>query len=135
MMRQREELGIREYPLFTHDEIDDTAHLFQGFRLNREIEWASFEKVRRPGFVSPTVEFFDAGHALGSAGLMVRGEKETLFYTGDVCFQDQTILKAARFEAIKADVLVMETTRGNRSVPPGFTRQAEIERLTVAIER
>jgi Cft2 family RNA processing exonuclease len=135
MMRQREELGIREYPLFTHDEIDETAHLFQGFRYNREIEWASFEKVRQPGFVSPTLEFFDAGHALGSAGIMVRGKKETLFYTGDVCFQDQTILKAARFEDVQADVLIMETTRGNRATPPGVTRQTEADRLGAAIQR
>ncbi|MCX6881941.1 MAG: MBL fold metallo-hydrolase, partial [Verrucomicrobia bacterium] len=42
MMRQKEELGIQEYPLFTHDEIDETAHLFQGFRYNREVEWAAF---------------------------------------------------------------------------------------------
>ena len=46
---------------------------------------------------------------------MVRGKKETLFYTGDVCFHDQTILKSARFENMRADVLVMETTRGNRA--------------------
>src|SRR5439155_6877922 len=52
----------------------------------------------------------------------------------DVCFQDQTILKGARFEDVKADVLIMETTRGNRPVPPGFTRQGEIERLSVAID-
>ena len=51
---------------------------------------------------------------------MVRGKKETLFYTGDVCFHDQTILRAARFEDVKADVLIMETTRGNRDVPQGF---------------
>src|SRR3954452_8560499 len=75
MIRQRDELGIREYPLYTHDEIDETAHLFQGFRYNREIEWASFEKMRRPGHISPTLEFFDAGHALGSAGMMVRCSK------------------------------------------------------------
>src|SRR5271154_2368762 len=89
----------------------------------------------RAGFASPTLEFFDAGHALGSAGIMVRGKKETLFYTGDVCFHDQTILRAARFGEVKADVLIMETTRGNRSVPAGFTRAAEIERLSQAIQR
>ena len=49
---------------------------------------------------------------------MLRGGKETLFFTGDVCFQDQTILKGARFEDIQADVLILETTRGNREVPP-----------------
>ena len=133
MTRQRDELGIREYPLFTHDEVDDIEPLFQGFKYNREIDWAAFDKTRS-GFLSPTLEFYDAGHALGSAGLMVRGQKETLFYTGDVCFHDQTILKAARFEDVKADVLLMETTRGNRLVPPEFTRQFETERLTQAIE-
>jgi Cft2 family RNA processing exonuclease len=134
MTRQRDELGIREYPLFSHDEVDDIEPQFQGFRLNREIDWAAFHKTRA-GDLSPTLEFHDAGHALGSAGLMVRGQKETLFYTGDVCFHDQTILKAARFQDIKADVLVMETTRGNRAVPEGFNRQSETERLTQAIER
>ena len=77
MIRQRDELGIKEYPLYTHDEIDESAHLFQGFRYNREIEWASFEKVKR-GLRSPTLEFLDAGHALGSAGVMVRGDRKSV---------------------------------------------------------
>ena len=34
---------------------------------------------------------------------------------------------------MKADVLIMETTRGNRAVPPGFSRESEIERLVAAI--
>jgi Cft2 family RNA processing exonuclease len=134
MTRQRDELGIREYPLFSHDEVDEIEPLFQGFKYNREVDWAAFHKTRA-GFLSPTLEFFDAGHALGSAGLLVRGKQETLFYTGDVCFHDQTILKGARFEGVKADVLIMETTRGNRELPPGFTRRGEIERLSSAIQR
>jgi Cft2 family RNA processing exonuclease len=134
MTRQRDELGIREYPLYTHDEVDDIAPLFQGFKYNREVEWAAFQKTRA-GFVSPTLEFFDAGHTLGSAGILIRGKKETMFYTGDVCFHDQTILRAARFEDVKADVLIMETTRGNRALPPGFSRETEIERLTASIQR
>jgi Cft2 family RNA processing exonuclease len=134
MTRQRDELGIREYPLFNHDEVEEIAPLFQGFKYNREIDWAAFHKSRA-GLESPTLEFFDAGHALGSAGLMVRGKTETLFYTGDVCFHDQTILKGARFGDVKADVLIMETTRGNRDLPPGFNRESEIERLSASIQR
>lgn len=134
MVRQRDELGIKEYPLYSHAEVDDLSYLFQGYKYNREISWAAFHKLRA-GFTSPTLEFFDAGHALGSAGIMVRGQRETLFYTGDVCFQDQTILKGCRFEDVVADVLIMETTRGNRPTPPGFTREAEVERLAQAIER
>src|ERR1700741_1077338 len=108
MKRQRDELGIREYPLYSHDEVDEIAARFQGFKYNREVEWAAFHKTRA-GLPSPTLDFYDAGHALGSAGSMVRGEKQTLFFTGDVSFHDQTILKSARFEDVKADVLIMET--------------------------
>jgi Cft2 family RNA processing exonuclease len=132
MKRQRDELGIKEYPLYSHDEVDDIAPLFQGYKYNREIEWAAHHKARA-GLPSPTLEFYDAGHALGSAGIMVRGKKETLFFTGDVSFRDQTILKGARFEDVHADVLILETTRGNRAVAPDFTRDAEIKRLTDAL--
>ena len=133
MTRQRDELGIKEYPLYTHDELDDLAPRFQGFKYNREIEWVAYQKARA-GQPSPTLEFFDAGHTLGSAGILLRGKKDTMFYTGDVCFHDQTILKSARFEDVKADVLVMETTRGNRAVPAEFTRDKEIDRLVEAIQ-
>src|SRR2546423_8662448 len=134
MTRQRDEMGIKEYPLYSHVEVDEIAALFQGAKYNREIEWAAWHKSRA-GFSSPTLEFYDAGHALGSAGIMVRGQKgQTLFYTGDVCFQDQTILKGARFEDVRAGVLILESTRGNREIPPGFSREAEMERLIEAID-
>lgn len=132
MTRQRDELGIREYPLYTHDEVDEIAPVFQGFKYDREIEWAAFH-ISRAGAPSPTLEFFDAGHTLGSAGILVHGKKETLFYTGDVCFHDQTLLKSARFDGVKADVLIMETTRGNRQTPPDFSRERELDQLVAAI--
>ena len=134
MKRQRDEMGIKEYPLYTHEEVDEMAPHFQGYKYNREIEWAAHHKSRT-GLPSPTLEFYDAGHALGSAGIMVRGKQQTLFYTGDVCFRDQTILKGARFEDVQADVLIMETTRGNRATPAGFTREAEIKRFTDALHQ
>jgi Cft2 family RNA processing exonuclease len=134
MTRQRTELGIPDYPLFDHDEVDELSARFQGFRYNREIEWAAFHKSRA-GLTSPTLEFFDAGHALGSAGVMVRGSRETLFYTGDICFHDQTVLRGARCQDVQADVLLMETTRGSRALPPGFSRETEVQRLSESIQR
>ncbi len=133
MLRQREEHGVREYPLFTHDEVEGNEDLFQGFKYNREVDWGSFRKTRS-GLASPVLEFFDAGHTLGSSGILVRGKSETLFYTGDVCFHDQTLLKSASFEDVRADVLIMETTRGNRVTPPGFSRESEIQRLAKSIQ-
>ena len=132
MSRQRDELGLTEYPLFTHIEVEEISAIFQAFRYNRQVDWGAFDKVQI-GRPSPTLEFFDAGHTLGSSGVMVRGADSTLFYTGDVSFRDQTILKGARFEDVQADVLIMETTRGGRAPVPGFTRTAELERMADAI--
>jgi Cft2 family RNA processing exonuclease len=134
MIRQRDEAGLTEYPLYSHDEVDDLVARFQGFRYHREIEWAAHHKTRG-GAASPTLEFHDAGHTLGSAGIMVRGARQDLFYTGDVSFGDQTLLKGAQFEDVTADVLLMETTRGRHVVPPDFSRAAETERLLAAIQR
>src|SRR6266481_9995784 len=52
MTRQRDELGIKEYPLFSHDEVDEIEPLFQGFKYDREVDWAAFRKTRA-GSVSP----------------------------------------------------------------------------------
>ncbi|MCP5522052.1 MAG: MBL fold metallo-hydrolase [Verrucomicrobiales bacterium] len=134
MTRQREELGVREYPLYTHTELDEQLERYQGFRYEREVEWGGFSRSRR-GTTSPTLEFRDAGHTLGSAGIMVRGRDQTLFYTGDVSFQDQTLLRGARFEDVQADVLILETTRGGRDPVPGQTRETEVTRLLGAIQR
>lgn len=133
MEKQKSELGIKDYPLFTHDDLDGMAHLFQGFRYNREVEWAAFHKTRA-GFESPTLEFLDAGHCLGSAGIMVRAARSTCFYTGDVSFRDQTILRGARFDDVKADVLIMETTRGTHVTKAGLTREKETNRLAESIK-
>ncbi|MGA1130438.1 MAG: hypothetical protein ACO3XN_10280, partial [Chthoniobacterales bacterium] len=89
--------------------------------LNREASWV-------------TGELFDAGHILGSAGLLIRAEGKRLFYTGDVNFEDQTLMRAARFPEDNIDVLVMETTRGDSPVPEGFTRKSEEERFLVALQ-
>jgi Cft2 family RNA processing exonuclease len=134
MIRQREELGLQEYPFFNHEQVEDNEDQFQGFKYNRAIDWGGAAKARS-GRRSPDLEFFDAGHAFGSAGILVRGKEQSLFYTGDVAFHDQTIQRGAQFSNVKADVLIMETTRGNRQSPPGFTREAEIARLTESILR
>ncbi len=134
MQRQREARGIREYPLFTHDQVEENEALFEAWKYHRPIEWAS-DSRSRPSRFQPTLEFFDAGHALGSAGLLVRGQSQTVFFTGDVCFHDQTLLKSAKFDGLHADILIMETTRGNRVPPPGFTREKEIQRLAAAIQK
>ena len=132
MKRQRAEKGILDYPLFHHGEVDELSYLFQGFKYGKVEPWGVLSP-KTSGSSSPTVSFHHAGHVLGSAGLRVAHEKESLFYTGDVCFHNQTLSPKADFEGISADVLLMETTRGSTETPPEFTREAELRRLICSI--
>ncbi|WP_050030671.1 MBL fold metallo-hydrolase [Verrucomicrobium sp. BvORR034] len=124
MTRQREEQGIQEYPLFTHKEIDGIKG-----------RW-NYRDLRRPFFLPDSeVEctFFDAGHIIGSAGIMIRHEGKTAFYTGDVNFEPQTIAREADFPTTGIDTLIIETTRGDFQRPANFSRKAEKERLAQVI--
>jgi Cft2 family RNA processing exonuclease len=130
MSRQREENGLLEYPLFTHREVDVCARQWRRVPLHRAF---ALDGERSAGGEEVTFEFFDAGHVLGAAGVLFRAEGRTVFYTGDVNFNDQTISRAARFPEEGVDVLIIETTRGDHATPPGFTRSGEEKRLAEAI--
>jgi Cft2 family RNA processing exonuclease len=64
---------------------------------------------------------------------MLRTRDQTVFYTGDVNFDDQTIMQAAQFPEGKIDILIMECTRGDHPAPAGWTRAGEEKRFCEAI--
>lgn len=124
MTSQRMEQGISEYPLFTHKELDENRAQY----IYRDLE--------RPFEIPDTdwkVSLYDAGHILGSTGVMVKEAGSTLFYTGDVNFEAQTITMAADFPTKDIDVLIVETTRGTYARPADYSRKAEKERLAALI--
>jgi Cft2 family RNA processing exonuclease len=134
MTRQREELGVVMYPLFTHRETDRATDQWRSCPLRQPFT-LSGERARREGEQGITVEFVDAGHVLGAAGVILRGDGRTIFYSGDVNFDDQTVTAGAQFPESGIDVLIIETTRGDSPLPEGFTRAAEERRLAEAIDR
>lgn len=133
MTRQREELGVVMYPLFTHRETDRASDRWQSCPFRQPFTLAG-ERVRPGEKGGLTVEFIDAGHVLGAAGVLIRAEGRTIFYSGDVNFDDQTVTQGAAFPESGVDVLIIETTRGDSPLPEGFTREAEERRLAGAIE-
>jgi Cft2 family RNA processing exonuclease len=133
MTRQREEIGERSYPLFTHRETDRASERWRWCPVRQRISFAG-ERAPQREKDALTFEFFDAGHVLGSTGILLRGENQTIFYTGDVNFDDQTIMEAAIFPQEKIDVLIMECTRGDHAKPGSWTRAGEERRLAEALE-
>lgn len=130
MTRIREEKGYPNYPLFTHREVDRVVKRWQPRALRRPFTTDDSPVEAGAGL---TFEFFDAGHILGSVGTLMRGEGRSVFYTGDVNLEDQTISRAADFPEEGVDVLIMETTRGDSPTAPGYTREKEAARLIEGI--
>jgi Cft2 family RNA processing exonuclease len=124
MTSQREEQSIHEYPLFTHRELDENRAQYIYRDLERPFELPNSDLV---------ASFHDAGHIIGSAGIMLKQNGSSLFYTGDVNFENQTIARAADFPTEGIDVLVVETTRGTYARPADYSRKAEKERLAAVI--
>jgi Cft2 family RNA processing exonuclease len=136
MTRQREEFGRAVaglYPLFTHRETDRASDRWRWCPSRQRISITG-ERAPQRERDALTFEFFDAGHVLGSSGILLRAEGQTVFYTGDVNFDDQTIMEAAVFPEEKIDVLIIECTRGDHAKPAGWTRPGEERRLAEAIE-
>jgi len=131
MMRQQEQLRLSDLQLFTHRSIELASRSWRTCSLERSHTLDGERSLQDVS--SPTVTFYDAGHILGSAGVMIREGGRKFFYTGDVNFEDQTIQTGARFPEEEVDILLMETTRGDAPMPVGFNRPQEELRFAAAV--
>jgi len=123
MQSKRLELGITEYPLYGHRELD---------RL--ELQWRHRDyKERIDLSLETSATLYDAGHILGSSGVMIDNGKTRVFYTGDINFEDQTLITGAKFPEENIDTLIIETTRGATERDPEYEREQEEQRLCDAI--
>lgn len=126
MGKKRDELGITEYPLFGHKEVEGIAANWEYRGLRKAFP------IGPNGEVNAT--FYDAGHILGSVGIRLDCPDGSLLYTGDVNFEGQTLMRPADFPRGHIDTLVLETTRGDSTRRSGYSREDEKRRLGLAIE-
>ena len=81
----------------------------------------------RSGSVDISPEFrvtsYDAGHILGSSSLELAfaegGKKTVILFSGDIGRYDQPILKDPTTPPSSADLLICESTYGDREHPAG----------------
>ena len=126
MASKREELGITDYPLFTHREIHKVNRQWHPRRNGK-----TFELHDSGG---PSCTFYDAGHVMGAVGALFEFSGKKILYTGDVHFEDQSILKGADFPRERIDILILECTRGGAERDPQYNRCSEAERLALSME-
>ena len=126
MTYKREQTGNMDYPLFTHREIGHINKKWQTRKPGRPFSLDSSGKT--------TCEFHESGHVLGAVSSLIKSEGRSILYSGDLHFEDQTIIKGALLPQSGVDVLILESTRGALARPSGYTRCSEGERLASSIE-
>lgn len=126
MTAKRTQEGIIEYPFYTHMELDHAARCWMPRAYNSPF------RVGRNGRVLATLH--DAGHILGSCGVELESESgTTVFYTGDVQFDNQTLIPGADFPQSGVDILIMESTHGCTQRAAEYTRAKEMRRFADTI--
>ena len=99
-------------PLYTLEDVEQAMQQFVGVQYNRTIDL----------FFGINFTFRDAGHILGSAGVMLEIEesgnkKLRLGFSGDIGRPDSPVIKSP--DVLRdLDVLIMESTYGNRFHSP-----------------
>ena len=127
MARQREEYNIKEYPLFENSELDRISEQITPMAYNRErvFESENGEKV--------AITFIPSGHIPGACSVMFEHNKKKYLFSGDISFQDTNLLRGAKQQDDKIDILVCETTRGLRERHETGNYQDEQHRLEMSI--
>ncbi len=91
---------------FTREDIELVRYLFQSFEYEHHFPLHGYEESG--------IEFslYDAGHILGSAGVLIEWQGRRIFYAGNTRKSPQFILPGARYPRGRLDVLITEATYG-----------------------
>ncbi len=113
MAKEAEHHGLR--PLLTPEEIHGAMHLWHGLPYHEPVTVGPF-----------IVEFFDAGHILGSATVRITAEGKTVVFSGDLGNYPAPIIMPTE-PLPQTDFVVIESTYGNRVHEGVHQREKELE--------
>jgi metallo-beta-lactamase family protein len=112
-------------PLYTQEDVVRSMKQFVGIGYNRRYPLA-------PGV---NLTLMDAGHLLGSAHVVLDiddqedGKSKRLVFSGDIGRPGIPIIRDPEPIIAGADILIMESTYGNRNHPPYQETESELERI------
>jgi metallo-beta-lactamase family protein len=110
--------GHAPEPLYGPDDVRRTMALVRQVPYGESLEIL-------PGV---RIDFHDAGHMLGSSLIRLRAEGRTLVFSGDLGRASLPILRSPEL-LTGADLLICESTYGNRVHPPEEDEERDLEAL------
>lgn len=126
MLRQRDELQVKDYPLFTKGDIEAVVSDIFPMHFGQTREFIKGQDRLR-------VTFYPAGHVMGAACVLIEHRGRTIFFTGDILFRQQMTLNGAHIPSMHVDTLVMETTRGCAERSDSFVHEREVEAMMAVV--
>lgn len=103
--------------LYEAKDVNETMKLWQKRAYHENIKVGDFE-----------VEFYDAGHILGSASISVSAERKTIVFSGDLGNTPAPLIKQTEYPK-EADYALMESVYGGRVHERSKERKDELEDL------
>ena len=132
--RRLREGSTDEQPLFSEDEVEMHSHLYLTHDLERPFDVTSLRGNSRM-----QATFYDAGHVLGSTGVLLEleddGRDRSVFYTSDTNLRGQSIIPGGTYPDDSVDVLILESTMASDEDAERTTRRQEEQKLSDALER
>lgn len=130
MQKERISQAQPAEPLYESDDVPPVMNMF------REVPFAKPTSVWQTVMPGVRLKFFQAGHILGSAWMMLEfdGEAgpERVSFSGDLGRFHTPLLKDPEYSDEECPVLLLESTYGNREHKP---REVAVEKLRQAIIR
>lgn len=124
--RRRQKRGQNPFePLYTKADAAQAMNRFVGLSYNRPHQL----------FPGVSLTLADAGHMLGSAHVILdiheqsSGQKRRLVFSGDIGRPDIPIIRDPAPISDGTDILIMESTYGDRLHPDGSESEKELERI------
>lgn len=133
LQRRRVQEGtMTEDPLFSEEDLEVSSYLYLAHPYETD-----FDLTGMNGASPVTGRLIDAGHVLGSAGVLItaeeNGETRRIFYTGDTGVTSQTIIPGAEYPDGPIDVLLLEATLGMDAEAEDYPRRGEEKKLGEAL--
>lgn len=119
-------------PLYNEEELGVYSYLYLTHELGTDFNLTGIRP--QPPI---TARFYNAGHILGAAGVLLSfeegGASRRLFYTSDTNMRSQFIIPGGEYPEEPVDVLVLESTLAADPEAELTTRRAEEERFAEAV--
>ncbi|MDP2705610.1 MAG: MBL fold metallo-hydrolase [bacterium] len=114
----QEESDSKNLPdIYGKEEINGIMNLWQAVEYRQPFKIGAFE-----------IEYYDAGHVLGSGSIMISAEGKKIIFSGDLGNVPAPLIKGTDYPQI-ADYALMETTYGNRIHEQSAQRKNLLEDL------